>query len=199
MGVLCLVLFSFVRVITNNDYFLKLQVRQTNVGLDPASTVYRKIRNIRHTQNIFEILATPKKYSHSVLWPVENALKGIEMTSKIVQFRNDPNKCIEMTSKIVQFRNDPNKCIEMTSNIVQFRDDPNKCIEMTSKIVQFPDDPKKYLLFFQTTKIFMFLKTPKILKFKSLNPKKWTKPTSEYLSLPPPPPLDQAEHFIWCV
>ena len=76
-----------------------------------------------------------------------------------------------MTSKIVQFRNDPNKCIEMTPNIVQFRDDTNKCIEMTSKIVQFRDDPKIYLLFFQTPKIFIFLKTQKILKFKSLNQK----------------------------
>ena len=36
------------------------------VGVDPASTVNPKnIRNIRHSPKIFEILATPIKYSHS--------------------------------------------------------------------------------------------------------------------------------------
>ena len=43
-----------------------------------------------------------------------------------------------------------------------------KCIEMTLKLAQFCDDPQKY----HTKKIFIFLKTPKNIEFRILNPKK---------------------------
>ena len=46
------------------------------VGSGPASTLHpppqkkkKNIRNFKHPKKIFEILATQKKYPHSVPWP----------------------------------------------------------------------------------------------------------------------------------
>ena len=60
-----------------------------------------------------------------------------------------------------------------------------KCIEMTSKT-------SPILLWyihkiFIPPKIMIFLKPPKILKFKILNPQKWSQPTYIYENLSPPP------------
>ena len=53
-----------------------------------------------------------------------------------------------------------------------------KCIEMTLKLAQFCDDPKKYPQNLHTPQKYSFFsKPPKILKFRILNPKKWSEPT----------------------
>ena len=71
-----------------------------------------------------------------------------------------------------------------------------KCIEMTSKT-------SPILLWyihkiFIPPKIMIFLKPPKILKFKILNPQKWSQPTYIYenLSPPSPPPPHTHTHIL---
>ena len=52
------------------------------------------------------------------------------------------------------------------------------CIEMTLKLAQFCDDPIKISTKSSYPKtLFIFLKTPKNIEIRNLNPKKWSEPT----------------------
>ena len=60
---------------------------------------------------------------------------------------------------------------------LDLKKDP-KCIEVSLKLAPFCDDPPKISTKSSyPQKIFIFLKTQKILKFRILNPKKWAEPT----------------------
>ena len=48
---------------------------------------------------------------------------------------------------------------------------------MTPKYSPICEDPQKYPSSYKKNKLFFCLKTPKILKFKILNPPKWSAPS----------------------
>ena len=76
-----------------------------------------------------------------------------------------------------------------------------KCIEKTLKLAHFCVDPQKISTKSSyPKKILFFLKTPKNMKFRILNPKKWSEPTyvCKYQSTPPPP-LGGSLFFSACV
>ena len=75
-----------------------------------------------------------------------------------------------------------------------------KCIEMTPKyspILWWP--PKNIHKILMPQKIFIFMKTQKIMKLKFWNPKKWPKPTNvrKYQSTPPPLCVSYTSCKMW--